>query len=384
MSHNLVPRRIPPLVIGSVAAVGVAVTLFVTLAHRSERPQSAPNPIRVLQAVSVAELSTYAGNEACASCHRKEFQVHAPSEHARAMSRVTVDSHGKRFAKGNRLNDAVQGFSYQTAVKDGRCVMQASGGGVTTTAEATFGFGSGKHAITYLGRQEHLEPELRLSYYHEAKRWDFSPGQPASGGQDGGMRIETGVVRPAETVEGCFVCHSTVIAKEQNRLLPETVMMGVGCEACHGAGKAHIEAVRRGDKELRMAKLSALNGQQISQQLCGQCHRSPAGDDPHDEYNRSQLARFQGLAMSQSLCFTNSSGKLSCLTCHDAHDQKPKPQSFYNAKCSGCHSGAAPESPACSIDPKGDCVSCHMPAQSVGMPVDLRYRTHWIKVWAGR
>jgi len=159
--------------------------------------------------------------------------------------------------------------------------------------------------------------------------------------------------------------------------------MGVGCEACHGPAKRHIEAVQHGEKDLHMASLSALGGQALSQQLCGQCHRSPVGDNPDDPFNRGQLPRLQGLALSRSACFTNSNGKLSCLTCHDAHDQTPPTRAMYNGKCMGCHSGGTPEQQACRIEPKGDCVSCHMPAQTVGMPFGLSYRTHWIKVWGG-
>jgi hypothetical protein len=216
-----------------------------------------------------------------------------------------------------------------------------------------------------------------------AKRWAFSPGQQLKN-KSGGMVMRTGLIKPAETVEGCFVCHTTVIAKENNRLMPETMLPGVGCESCHGPARAHVEAMQRGERETHLVKLDKLDGPQLSQQLCGQCHRSPAGDDLNDPFNRSQLPRLQGLALSQSLCFTNSGGKLSCITCHDPHDQTPPARSVYNSKCVSCHDGAAADHRPCRIDPKGDCVSCHMPAQGVGMPFGLKYRTHWIKVWTGR
>lgn len=383
MASVVVPRRLSPWLIGSVALAGVAGAVALALALR---PVPAPKEqplFRTFKALPVTELSRYAGNEACASCHQKEAQAHAGSPHVHAMSRVDAASHGVLFRRPSDVKDPKQGILYRTAVENGRCILVAATEQGPVVAEAEYGFGSGKNGITYLGRQGDAELELRLSYYPKGKRWAFSPGQQLNS-RSGGMVLETGLIKPAETVESCFVCHSTVIAKEKDQLLPGTCMMGVGCEACHGPGQEHIAAVRRGDADLRMLKLGQVPGQRLTQELCGQCHRSPAHEDLSDAFSRSQLPRLQGLALSQSLCFTNSEGRLSCLTCHDPHDQSPKPESYYNGKCMSCHSGASPEQHACRVEPRGDCVSCHMPAQPVGMPFGLRYRTHWIKVWSGR
>ena len=299
------------------------------------------------------------------------------------MSRVEAASHGEKFQRPSDVLDPDRKVRYHTGVSGDRCVLVATSAQGTATAEAEYGFGSGQHGITYLGKQGNVDVELRSLVYPATKRWAFSPGQQLTG-QSGGMVMPTGLSKAPDATEGCFVCHSTVVAKEDNRLLPETTMMGVGCETCHGPGRAHIDAVRRGDRDERMLKLADFDGRMLSQQLCGQCHRSPVGDDISDPFNRKQLPRLQGLALSQSLCFTNSEGKLSCITCHDPHDQKPPTRASYNAKCVSCHTGASPTQRPCRIEPAGDCVSCHMPAQGVGMPFDLRYRTHWIKVWAGR
>ena len=380
---HLVPRRVSPWLIGLAALLGLLAALGYVFVGRPTHPVEQTPRVRNLEALPLAELTHYAGNDACASCHKKEFQSHAASEHAHAISLVDAASHGKFFKQPSDVVDPTLQTRYHTGVQGKLCVLEAIGKDQRTVAQATFGFGSGKHGITYLGKENGRELELRLSYYPTAKRWAFSPGQQLKS-KSGGMLMRTGLIKPAETVESCFVCHTTVIAKENNRLMPETMLPGVGCEACHGPAKAHVEAMQRGERETHLVQLAKLDGPQLSQQVCGQCHRSPAGDDLNDPFNRGQLSRFQGLALSQSLCFTNSGGKLSCITCHDPHDQTPPSRSAYNSKCVSCHDGATSNSHECRIDPRGDCVSCHMPAQSVGMPFGLSYRTHWIKVWTGR
>lgn len=383
MAGHLVPYRVSPWLVALVALLCILGLFGCTLSRRPEAGTAGISVIHKVEAMPAAALSRYAGNQACSSCHPREFKVHAASEHAHAMSRVTAATHGAYFRQPSGVVDPQQGIRYVTGVNGDRCVLTAVAPTGRTEAEATYGFGSGKHGITYLGRQGDTDLELRLSFYPEAHRWAFSPGQQLKG-KSGGVILPTGLVKAAESVEGCFVCHGTAIAKENQLVVPDISLIGVGCESCHGPGKEHIAAVNRGDRNVRMAKLGQLNGQQLSQQVCGQCHRSPAGDDLNDPFNRGQLSRFQGLALSQSLCFTNSGGKLSCISCHDPHDQTPPSRTVYNGKCVSCHDGAAADHRVCRIDPKGDCVSCHMPSQSVGMPFGLSYRTHWIKVWTGR
>ncbi|HEU4754872.1 MAG TPA: multiheme c-type cytochrome [Armatimonadota bacterium] len=382
MASDVSSRRVSPWLVGSGVLVALGAVFGVVLLHRPGPPEAAP-VVRTIQPVSTAELVSFVGNQTCAPCHPNEFRGHAESQHARAMSRVEAATHGELFRQPSNVKDPTRGAVYRTGVEGGRCVLTATAEGRRAIAEAEWGFGSGKHGITYLGRQNGLDVELRLSYYPGPKRWAFSPGQQLNS-KSGGLVMETGLNKAAETVEGCFVCHSTAIAKEKDRLLPETTIMGVGCESCHGPGKEHVAAMRRGDRTLHLQDLKSLSGQQLSQQLCGQCHRSPLGDDLNDPFNRGQLPRLQGLALAQSLCFTNSNGKLSCITCHDPHDQKPQSRGSYNSKCMSCHSGTSVEQRACPIEPQGDCVSCHMPAQPVGMPFNIKYANHWIKVWAGR
>ena len=96
----------------------------------------------------------------------------------------------------------------------------------------------------------------------------------------------------------------------------------VSCERCHGPGRAHVEAARRGapDAELELPFGPDRFTAESLLMSCGTCHRHPSRshpgqirpDDPH-------LARFQPVGILQSRCFRESGGAFSCVTCHDPH-----------------------------------------------------------------
>jgi hypothetical protein len=329
-----------------------------------------------IRPVSLAEREQFAGSTACGRCHAEQAQQ-LGSRHMRTMEMVDHAKEASRFKRPSETFDHVTFLQYLTAVENGRCVLTAAGGERAAKVSPEVSFGSGNRGVTYLGTYEGKPVELRVSYYAQEKRWEFTPSQQA------GTRvtIPVGRVVDASTEEGCYRCHSTALVKEGGRLRPEVSLLGIGCESCHGPGKRHIEAVERGEPDLKMLRLGDHQAR-ISTELCGQCHRAPAAADPHDPTTAKQLPRFQGLALTQSACFIKSEGKLSCVTCHDPHanaDQVTRVE--YNSRCVSCHMPAHAQQIACKREPAGDCESCHMPAQTVDIPTRPKFRTHWIKVW---
>ncbi|MGV3723565.1 MAG: multiheme c-type cytochrome [Actinomycetota bacterium] len=329
--------------------------------------------------MSLAERADYLGNESCAPCHQEEFRSHAGSYHDRALSVVDGKSHGARFETPTNVRDPKRDLEYTTGVRDGACMQWVRSQGVVSGVQAKYGVGAGKHGITYLGERENRTIELRLSFYPGSKKWDFSPGQQVNS-ISGGVLYPEGLVKAPDVIEECFVCHTTGLVKEGGRIQPEKSILGVGCESCHGPGREHVSAIKQGRSDIKMARLLQARDR-ITVELCGKCHRSPAGEDIHDPFNKSQMPRLQGLALVQSACFTNSGGRLSCLSCHSAHGDATETRVKHNATCVSCHQGSRPNEGACPIEPRGDCVSCHMPEQGVGMPTGLKYRNHWIKAW---
>jgi hypothetical protein len=92
--------------------------------------------------------------------------------------------------------------------------------------------------------------------------------------------------------------------------------------------------------------------------------------------------RSSGATMTFSRCYTESNGGLSCLTCHDPHKDAEHSPTFYEQKCLLCHSATSNAKPAatiCKVNPKSDCLTCHMP--KVPMPVlHTSLTDHYIRV----
>ena len=65
---------------------------------------------------------------------------------------------------------------------------------------------------------------------------------------NGTFAAEIDLAKPID--EGCLRCHASAIqpvAGTRNRFLdPPFLENGIGCERCHGPGKAHIAAMRAG------------------------------------------------------------------------------------------------------------------------------------------
>jgi hypothetical protein len=73
--------------------------------------------------------------------------------------------------------------------------------------------------------------------------------------------------------------------------------------------------------------------------------------------------------MSLSKCYTATKGRMSCLTCHDAHVQPTtNTVDYYRQKCLTCHSEQSCRLPLHDRQlktPSDDCQGCHMPKQSL-------------------
>ena len=90
-----------------------------------------------------------------------------------------------------------------------------------------------------------------MSYFPAYKIWDLTPGQEVHVAAD----TQFGRLDSADAAKRCLGCHSTALPAKGQGIMPESRFFGVGCEACHGAGKAHIDAERAGHAtDSKMAK----------------------------------------------------------------------------------------------------------------------------------
>ncbi len=343
-------------ILGSGLALSFLLLLALTACHRS--PPAAP--IGGNAPAVVPDAEGYVGNSACASCHPGEFKQHQGSRHALTMRAADTGSLGAMAPAPGAIPLA----GYALAAPSGRLTL--------TRAIAPVGpvpldlaLGSGKVGITFISLQgKDSLLEARMSYFPEGRQWDFTPGQEAKNEKDTVFgRIHQGDI----DARRCVHCHSVTLPPDDLR--PDPKFYGVGCESCHGPGKAHIDAMRAGDlAHIAMQDLSKLPSGQLND-LCGKCHRS-LKDIELDTTAGSLTHRFQPYALVRSRCRNSDGSVLSCMTCHSPHTNVSLDMKKHEQECLQCHTSgqALPSKPgaavvvgtACPVNAKTGCIPCHM------------------------
>jgi hypothetical protein len=340
----------------------------------------------------------YVGPGVCAECHPGAFALYTRSGHAR-----TLRSAGRRSLArtldGTEVADPERpDVLWRYRYRDSQLHITRTAEGKVEEIIADYAFGSGHNATTFVSMMDPGVPtivEHRLTYYAKESVLRLTPGHDALMHQPGGI-ARAGVLPPGEALK-CFGCHTTQIPARAGRAIDEETMIpNVSCERCHGPGRAHVEAARRGapDAELELPFGPGRFTAESLLVLCGTCHRHPSRshpgqirpDDPH-------LARFQPVGILQSRCFRESGGAFSCVTCHDPHARTSSDRAWYLAVCLSCHAasgpGPSPQPPdppldkptatgsPCTVEPRGDCVNCHMPRVDAGQ--HILFADHWIR-----
>ena len=207
-----------------------------------------------------------------------------------------------------------------------------------------YAFGSGDRGLTLVGHdKEGRTLEYRLSYYPDGVGWDITSGQPPQ--PDGGEFQYQGKFLSRDELRHCMECHNTN---------PHAIVTGsdgfaadraIGCERCHGPGGNHVQVVlskdfvKKSDADLAIARPSLASGAAIVG-LCADCH-SARKKGLRLEPGSPRAVRFQGTTLTWSRCYTESDGKLDCLTCHNPHKNAEADPHGYESKCLQCHSPAA-------------------------------------------
>jgi Tetratricopeptide repeat/Cytochrome c554 and c-prime len=305
----------------------------------------------------IKEPAPYVGERKCAGCHREIFKNSMETRHARTFHRgeellALPLPEGPLKDPGDptiihsirREKDQIQQTTNQNNKNYKTLVEHA--------------FGTPERYLTMVGRDtDGTARALRTSYHHSGADtgWDLTSGdvlKPSRPEEFRGKSIDTrdGAIR-------CLACHTTNVRLGKQRIGPETQDRGIGCEQCHGPGGNHLAAVEAKFSDLAILKPNAASS-------CVACHTlnedlselSTPREDP-------AWVRSPGKALTWSRCFSESAGKLSCLTCHDPHENVEKSADFYATRCLSCHAttAAAPPLRACPVNPREKCVSCHMP-----------------------
>lgn len=359
---------------------------------------------------------SYVGSENCIDCHQDAAEAWKGSHHDLAWTPPESDNILADFADTSfALNGITSRF-----FRDGETYMIESDG---PDGEMTRYPVAGVIGIAPL-QQYVVETEPgRLQSFDvpwdtERKEWFHmypEQGLTAENGLHWTGSYKTWNARCAE-------CHATDYQRNydaQTRRYSSTqAEIGVGCEACHGPGSAHVDWAndvpsREAQNDLTATRLTvdyaAGDGEVLIQQCAG-CHSrreplmggSPAPGTPfHDAYRLSTLRAPIYEADGQILDEVYVYGSflqskmyakgVTCKNCHDVHAANLEAEG--NAVCTTCHSEAGnddfPSLPLANFDDPAhhfheqgsqgaECKSCHM-IERVYMGVDGR-RDHSFRI----
>jgi hypothetical protein len=281
-----------------------------------------------------------------------------------------------------RLTFRSSPYSYQIVRQGNRSIYTVTDDVNAISEPILYCFGQGKIGQTYVFKHKGMFYETRVSYYKETQNLDFTTGHPRSTSTS----LEDAIGRPlgVDEAQACFSCHSTA-AVTRSQLQLNHLIPGVSCEACHGPGEKHIAAAKaRKFKELQIFNPGNMDAEGLTQEFCGSCHRS--FDQVMVMPGQAGLnnIRFQPYRMFNSKGH-NGDPRISCIACHDPHDELERDAAFYDSKCLSCHlagSGDAKtpsrSAAACPVS-KQQCTKCHMPR--VELPeMHFMFTDHWIRI----
>jgi hypothetical protein len=353
------------------------------------RNQSQSSP----QSQPSVSSSRYLGAETCALCHTEIAEKQKKAAMSKAMEKVgdcqILRSHPElKFQLGK--------FSYKITSRGDQSIYTVSDGNSELSVPILYCFGQGKSGQTYVFEYRGSMYESRLSYYSGIDGLDITLGYaneaPTTLPEALGRRTSVDETRR------CFGCHTTGAITKAAVLLQQQLdhlAPGVSCESCHGPGDRHVAALRAGDlKAAKMKRLGDLDGDDLSQNMCANCHRSV--EDVMALPSRGGISniRFQPYRIFNSRCYS-ADKRIGCTACHDPHDVTQTSAAYYDAKCLACHrikdevKGSAnlgvtarkvseQFAHACPTG-KNNCASCHMP--KIELPgAHFKFTDHRIRI----
>lgn len=323
----------------------------------------------------------YAGAAECAKCHASQAAAIQSTAMARAATRA---SDAESLRQNEHLAFQIGPYHYQITSAAGKDVLRISKGGASVSAILGWAFGMGRIAQTYVYEQSGTFYESHLSFYFAPQALDITPGHPR--GVPPALAEAAGRRMTIEETRRCFGCHTTG-STTKNPFDPQTLVLGVSCEACHGPGAAHVAAARSGMDELVIGSIvnpARLNPVE-SVDFCGACHRTWQDVVSDGPVRTGTLnVRFTPYRLENSRCWNKGDARITCVACHDPHQPLVLDPAWYDSRCLQCHTAAGAKknedhsSTACPVGIKL-CVTCHMPKFRNPL-LHATFTDHWIRI----
>ena len=325
------------------------------------------------RAAEAAQPATAKPAVTCATCH-----AGVVASYSHASMRHALESPGANPVLDTHPNLSVQEgkFAYTIQTKDGQSLYTVTDGTDSLTLPIRWMFG--QHTQTWVLEKDGSYYESMVSYFPKVNALDTTPGdaqiKPANITEAMGRKL------PIWETRECFSCHATN-AVDGAKLTLDKLKPGLDCEHCHVGSELHLADAANDNFKTLPVPLKKMNSEQVSD-FCGNCHRT--WDTVVRSHWRGQaFVRFQPYRLENSRCFIGNDPRISCLACHNPHEEVKHDAAFYDSKCLACHGAAhttATATPAkvCPVA-KADCASCHMP--KVDLPgAHARFTDHMIRV----
>lgn len=348
-----------PLIIGGVFFLALAVVVITTIGLRKDLTRQAA--LELEGKFKDRTGATFVGSETCKKCHERTYLDWKTSLHSRMM-RSTADDPLANIGDFESPNDA-----------------------------RTFEKKDVDYVLGSQWKQQYLKKEGDDLIVLPAQYNVFTGQWKPYFRNDSAQR---------DWFRNCAGCHATGVNPEKK----EFTEMGVACEACHGPGSNHVEAVP-GYEIPTIISASRLTPM-LAAQICGSCHtrgkdktgkyaypvdyqthkgeanmrlyfEQVDGED-HSRYfwpsGESRYSNQQYLDWQKS---EHAKVGVTCVTCHSVHKSRSslevigevanplvvirsKTRLFEDRLCRSCHSSSQYRS-AHRIHTFGSCVRCHMP-----------------------
>jgi hypothetical protein len=320
----------------------------------------------------------FIGAAQCVRCHESRAGQQATSM-ARTASPAAVSPVLRRHA---RLQFHLGRYAYAIESDERQSVYTVTDGHQSRSEVLGWAIGAGKVGQTFLFERDGGLHEARVSYYDTVGRLDFTPNRELENPRD----IREAMARPVDEGEArrCFGCHTTASTTRAG-FDPARLMPGVTCEACHGPGRAHVEAIDAGDRQAGRAAILSPSTLPAADSVdfCGACHATFWDVKLANERGLAAL-RSQPYRLQSSACWQGGDDRLTCVACHDPHKPLVREVAAYDRNCLSCHvaSGGSPTishpGRACPVETAG-CSACHMPKYDVPT-MHFQFTDHLIRI----
>lgn len=343
-------------------------------------------PLAPVQAEPVNQNPGFLGADACASCHQDKYDSFVQTAHYRTSRRATLESVSGSFESGaNEMRTSDPDVHFEMVRRGDDLFQRASFFDWQFEVPLQLIMGSSKMAETYLYWHGDALYQHNCTYFTEPDRWMNSPGFI-----DG----DAAYARPIRP--GCLECHVTYadLRKYPNHFTPESLILGISCERCHGPGREHVQfhLANPDEKVARHTSVPSDLSREAQMDVCGQCHTGGKqliheagfqfrpGDsledhfvpiEDHDTAPNSVHASDQIDRLAMSECFKQT--QMACVECHDPHRNERGQVAVFSRRCLECH-----QEQHCGMSEQlggkiaENCIDCHMPRRATA---NLRVET---------